>query len=107
MKQYDIWWADLPDPMGTRPVLLLSRSAACEYLNRLIVVEVTSRVRGIPQEVLLWTREGMPRRCVANLDNVHTVQKTTLRTLAGRLAPARVREVKRALGHALGWAELA
>ena len=25
MKQYEIWWADLPKPAGRRPVLLLNR----------------------------------------------------------------------------------
>jgi mRNA interferase MazF len=106
MKQYEIWWAKLPDPVGTRPVLLLSRSGAYEYLNRVLVVEVTSRIRGIPQEVLLGAREGMPRRCVANLDNLRAVPKSALHERAGRLAERRIREVKRALGHALGWLEL-
>ncbi len=28
MKQFEIWWADLPEPVGKRPVLLLSRNDA-------------------------------------------------------------------------------
>jgi mRNA interferase MazF len=107
MKQYEIWWAKLPQPVGTRPVLLLSRDGAYAYLNRLLAVEVTTRVRGIPQELELGAREGLPRRCVANLDNIRGVPKTALTTRAGRLGISRVPELKRALGHALGWIELA
>jgi mRNA interferase MazF len=106
VKQYETWWAELPEPIGKRPVILLSRDSAYEYLHRVLAVEVTSRVRGIPQEIALGAREGLPRRCVANLDNLRAVPKTALRERAGRLAPRRVEELKRALGYALGWTEL-
>lgn len=106
MKQYETWWAQMPEPIGTRPVLLLSRDAAYTYLTRILAVEVTSRVRGIPQEVVLGPREGLPRRCVANLDNVRAVPKEALKERAGRLGPQRVAELKQALGYALGWIEL-
>lgn len=106
MRQYETWWVELPDPVGTRPVLLLSRSPAYEYLNRVLAVEVTSRVRGIPQEIGLGAREGLPQRCVANLDNLRAVPKSALRERAGRLAPRRIEELKRALGYVLGWTEL-
>ena len=107
MKQYEIWWARLPAPVGTRPVLLLSREGAYPYLNRVLAVEVTTRVRGIPQEVVLGASEGMQRRCVANLDNIRGVSKAALASRAGRLGMSRILELKRALGHALGWIELA
>ena len=106
MKQYEIWWAKLPEPLGTRPVLLLSRDAAYEYLNRVLAVEITTRARGIPQEVRLGAAEGMPQRCVANLDILQAVPKRALRERAGRLAARRVPEIKAALGHALAWLEL-
>jgi mRNA interferase MazF len=106
VKQYETWWVDLPEPIGTRPVVLLSRDAAYEYLGRVLAVEVTSRVRGIPQEIGLGAREGLPQRCVANLDNLRAVPKSALRERAGRLAPRRIAELKRALGYALGWTEL-
>ena len=106
MKQYEIWWAELPEPIGTRPVLLLSRDGAYQYLSRVLAVEVTSHQRGILQEVELGSREGLPRRCVANFDNLRAVPRQAIRTRAGQLSSRRVLEAKRALGHALGWAEL-
>lgn len=38
------------DPVGRRPVLLLSRTSAFAYLNRVLVAEVTTTVRGIPRK---------------------------------------------------------
>jgi mRNA interferase MazF len=106
MKQYEIRWAELPKPVGRRPVLLLSRTPAYEYLNKVIVAEVTSTVRGIPQELRVGRSEGLRRACVVNLDNVHVVLKDALRERVGALAPRRQSELKRALGYALDWAEL-
>jgi len=106
MKQYEIRWANLPAPVGRRPVLLLSRTPAYAYLNRVIVGEVTSTIRGIPEEVSLGRREGLTEPSVVNLDNVHVIAKARLGDRLGTLAPERERDVKRALGYALGWPEL-
>jgi mRNA interferase MazF len=105
-RQFEIWWARLPDPMGRRPVLLLSRSSAYSYLTRVLAVEITTTVRGIPQELALGRREGLSRRCVANLDTLRTIPRVSLDSRAGYLAASRHVEVKRALGHVLHWPEL-
>ena len=107
MKQYETWWAKLGDEGGTRPVVLLSRDAAYRILTSVLVVEVTTHVRGIPQEIQLGPREGLRQRSVASLDNIRRLPKSLLATRLGRIPSWRVIEVKRALGHALGWIELA
>lgn len=106
MKQYEIRWADLPLPIGRRPVLLLTRSAAYDYLSRVVVAEITTTVRGIQQEIPLGRREGLARPSVANLDSVHVIAKARIGDLIGVLASARHQDVKRALGYALDWPEL-
>jgi mRNA interferase MazF len=106
LKQYEIWWAELPQPAGRRPVLLLSRPDAYSYLNKFIAAEITTTVRGIPVEVGLGKSEGLPSRCVANFDNVRTIRRSALERRIGALTRTRVIEVKRALGYALGWDEL-
>lgn len=106
MKQFEIWWEDLPEPVGRRPVLLLSRNDAYHYLSKFIAVEITSTVRGIASEVLLGEEEGLPKACVANCDSLRMVPRSGLTRLAGQLAPERWVEAKRAMGAALGWREL-
>ena len=106
MRQFEIWWANLPAPAGRRPVLLLSRNDAYQYLNKFIVAEITTTIRAIPVEVKLGRREGLASACVANLDNIRTVARQWLDSRAGALTPSRHREVKRAFGYALAWDEL-
>jgi mRNA interferase MazF len=106
MTQYEIRWADLPAPVGRRPVLLLTRAAAYAYLNKVIVAEVTTTIRGIPEEVRVSRREGLAQPSVVNLDNVHVVPAAVLGQRIGALPSSRHREVKRALGYALDWPDL-
>jgi len=56
----------LPKPACRRPVLLLSRDDAYSYLNKFIVVEITTTIRNIPIEVPLGRAEGLAKPCVAN-----------------------------------------
>lgn len=106
VRQFELRWANLPSPAGRRPVLLLSRTPAYDYLSKILVVEITTRVRGIPQEVSLGKREGLPRACVANLDTLRSIERSLIGDRLGVVAPSRHSEVKRALGYALDWAEL-
>ena len=85
---------------------MLTRTAAYQYLAKIIVAEVTSTIRGIPQEVVLGRSEGVTRPSVVNLDHLHVVPKKLLGNLIGALPSRRHVEVKRALGYALDWPEL-
>ncbi len=106
MKPFEIWWAQLHGAAGRRPVLLLTRNGAYDYLNKFIAVEITTVIRNISVEVPLGTSEGLSERCVANCDDLRIVPKSALITRAGRLEPTRWIEVKRAVGAALAWREL-
>ncbi len=106
MKQYEIWWANLPKPAGRRPVLLLSRDDAYGVLNKFVAAEITATIRHIPIEVPLGKAEGMPRPCVVNCDNLRTISKVHLVKKISQISARRIREVKRAVGYALAWEEL-
>ena len=106
MRQYELWWANLPRPTGHRPVLLLSRTSAYEHLTGVLVVEITSTIRSIPVEVTLGRSEGLRHSSVASLDNIRAIPKRLLERRIGTLHPLRILEVKRALGYALDWPEL-
>jgi mRNA interferase MazF len=106
VKQYEIWWANLPKPAGRRPVLLLSRDNAYDYLSKFIAAEITTTIRDIPVEIPLGRLEGLSKPCVANFDNIRTVDRGLLSKRISKLPPSRAREVKRAVGYALEWNEL-
>ena len=106
MKQYEIWWAELPMSAGRRPVLLLSRDDAYDVLNKFVAAEITATVRRIPIEVPLGKAEGMSKPCVVNCDNLRTISKAHLVKKISKIPRRRIAEVKRAVGYALAWEEL-
>ena len=102
MKRGDIWWAKLPAPVGTLPVVLLSRNAAYAVRASITVAPVTRTVHGIPVEVPIGPAEGLRKSCVVNLDNILTIPKQSLVRPISSLLPGKVAELDSALRYALG-----
>jgi mRNA interferase MazF len=61
MKRGEVWWAGLPLPIGKRPAYHLSRDEAYYIRNAVMVAEITTTIRGIPVEVPLGTKDGLPK----------------------------------------------
>ena len=101
MQKGDIWWANLPEPIGRRPVALLSRNEAYEVRNSVTVAEVTSTIRDIPVEVRIGKRENMPKECVINLDTIITIRKELLDQKIIHLDSEKISEVDDAIKFAL------
>jgi mRNA interferase MazF len=97
MLRNEVWWAELPKPAGPRPVLILTRNAILESIDSIVVALVTRTIRNLPTEVRLGRKEGLPRPCVVNLDNLLTVPKRRLTRLMGALGSAKTDELNDAL----------
>ena len=103
MKRGEVRWYRFSRPDKKRPVLLLTRDSALEFLGEVTIAPVTSTIRAIPSEVVLTAEDGMPRDCAINLDHVQTVSKARLGGLITALGPKRMSEVRSALLFALGF----
>jgi mRNA interferase MazF len=101
MKRGEVWWADLPRPAGRRPVILLSRDSAYVARTAVTIAPVTRTIRDIPVEVLLSRADGLPARCVANLDDLMTIPKVLIEQRIATLSAERLAEVEAALRFAL------
>jgi len=101
MQKGDIWWANLPEPIGRRPVALLSRNEAYKVRNSVTVAEVTSNIRDIPVEVRIGKREKMPKECVINLDTIVTIRKELLDEKIVHLNIDKIFEIDSAIKFAL------
>ncbi len=101
MHKGEVWWANLPNPIGKRPVVLLSRDEAYSVRNAVTVAEVTSTIRNIPVEVNLGTGDGLPKKCVINLDTIITIRKELLTEKITDLTSEKVDEVNKATKFAL------
>lgn len=101
MRRGEIWWAELPLPIGRRPALLLSRDSAYKVRTSVTVAIVTRTIRGIPVEVLLGLEDGMPAECAVNLDNILTIPKSRLRQRITALPSTKMTAVAKAVIFAL------
>jgi mRNA interferase MazF len=103
VRRGEIYLADLPEPLGSRPVLLVTRTAAIAVRTAVTVAPVTRTVRAIASEVPLDRAHGLRRRSVANCDSLQTIPKDALRRRPlGRLTNDEMPELDRALRFALG-----
>jgi mRNA interferase MazF len=96
MHRGDIWWADLPDPVGTapgyrRPVLLVQVDAFTNSrIATVVAVVITSNLRlaTAPGNVLLRAAEsGLPQDSVVNVSQIVTLDKQTLDAQVGQVTP--------------------
>src|SRR3990167_10590098 len=101
MKRGDVWLAALHEPIGRRPVILLSRDEAYEIRTSVTVALVTTTIRNIRTEVLLTPEEGLARRCVVNLDDLFTVRIARLERFITHLSPEKLEQVNSALKFSL------
>jgi mRNA interferase MazF len=101
MKHGEIRWYKFMPPDKRRPVLILTRNSALEYLSEVTIAPITTTVRDIPSEVFISKSEGMPQDCAINCDHLQTVSKSKLGSLIASLPLSKMVEVGRAIRFAL------
>lgn len=101
MGRGEVWWARLSQPIGIRPVLLLSRDDAYAVRQKVTLAPITTRKRGLSTEVSLGTHEGMPKACVIDLDSLATIDKDSLTDRICRLSSEKMDQVHQAIKFAL------
>lgn len=97
-----MWWAELPPPVGPRPVVVLTRNAVSDTIGAVVVALVTRTSRGLPTEVAVGRAQGLPRPSVVNTDNILTVPRQRLVRLMGQFSSGKIDDLDRALKIALG-----
>ena len=91
----------MPPPAGRRPAVLLSREAAYRVRAAITVAPVTRTIRNIPVEVILDRSDGMPARCVANLDDITTLPKVLIKQRITDLPREKISQIDAAIRFAL------
>ncbi len=101
MRRGEVWWTEQPDPIGRRPVVLLSRDEAYDVRNAVTIAQITTTVRNIPVEVSLDEKDGLPQKCVVNLDTITTIRKAILTKRICSLGSEKIEQVDKAIKFAL------
>ena len=98
----DVRLYEFARPDKKRPVVVLTRDSAIEYLSTVTVAPITSTIRGVPSEVVLNAEDGMQAPCAVNLHNAITVSQERLGKRQAHLSSMRMNEVCAALRFSLG-----
>lgn len=94
IAQGDIWWASLPDPVGSgpgfsRPVAVVQGDAFNRSrLATVVVLPLTSNLRlaAMPGNVLLRSKlTGLPKDSVANSSQIVAIDRSLLDERIGRI----------------------
>jgi mRNA interferase MazF len=101
MRRGEIRWYKFLPPDKKRPVVILTRNSALEFLQEVTIAPITTTIRNIPTEVFLSKSEGMPQECVVNCDHLQTVSKGKIGSLITSLPTPKLAEVGRAIHFAL------
>ena len=78
VQQGSVVWAQLPQPFGRRPVVVITRDSVVGRMNNLTVAPITRTIRNVETEVILQPADGVPSACAVTLDNIFTIQRTAL-----------------------------
>ncbi|MBI2433624.1 MAG: type II toxin-antitoxin system PemK/MazF family toxin [Candidatus Hydrogenedentes bacterium] len=102
MRRGEVWWAEIPPPYGSRPVVILTRNQVLQNIASVVVAGVTSTVRDLPTEVSLGRQQGLKRTCVANMDSILTLPRSRLKYVMGACDVAKLAEIDEAIRISLG-----
>lgn len=82
-------------------MVLLTRDAVLSSIGSIVVALVTRTYRGLPTEVELGRRQGLPTRSVVNVDNLMTIPRDRLKYLMGSLDSEKEADLNQAIKTAL------
>ena len=105
MRRGEIWWAELPQPEGTRPVLVISSDDYnASRLGTVIVAMMTGNLKRTdePGNVeVSAAASGLPRDSVINVSTIAAIDRDYLRESVGRLPAPLMQKVNDGLRLAL------
>jgi mRNA interferase MazF len=102
VRRGEIYWAELGEPAGRRPVCVVTRDAAIDVLTAVTCAPITRTIRGIQSEVRVGPEEGLPEPSVVTCDNLVTIPKSTFdRERVGQLGLEQRAALDRALRYSL------
>lgn len=91
VKRGEIWFADLSkgrgsEQNGVRPVLIIQNDTGNFFSPTVIVSAITSKTKNnIPTHVVLDEKCGLPKKSVAMLEQIRTLDKCRLIEKVGRV----------------------
>ena len=111
ISQGDVWWADLPEPIGSeagyrRPVVVVQGDLFnSSHIATILCVPLTGNLRAarLPGNVRLIPRTtGLPTDSVANVSQLFAANRTRFTECVGRIPDAKLNLVLAGIDVVLG-----
>lgn len=111
ISQGDVWWADLPEPIGSGPgfrrpvVVIQGDSINRSKIGTVVCVPLTSNLKwaNAPGNVKLSERAtGLPKESVANVSQILTLDKNVLTERVGKISRSQLQLVLSGIDVVLG-----
>jgi len=111
VSQGEIWWAELPEPIGSGPgyrrpvVLVQGNSLNRSRIATVVCVPLTSNLKwaDAPGNVLIPAKDsGLPKDSVANPSQIVSLDRQTLAERAGKLSAKKLHLVLTGIDVVLG-----
>jgi mRNA interferase MazF len=106
IRKGSIYWVDFSpgkgsEPIGRRPGLVIQNDILNDSkLNTIIMLAITSTIKfgELPGNVILRKGEAnLPKKCVINITQIKSVDKTSIKEKIGTLSKKRMDEVHEGL----------
>lgn len=110
MERGDIWWATLPEPVGSspghrRPVLIIQSDAFNRSrINTVVIAVVIGNLdlAKAPGNILLSKRSsGLPKDSIVNVSQILTIDKSFLSDHVNSLSKRKMEQIDKGLRLAL------
>lgn len=98
----DIRWFRFALPDKRRPVLVLGRPDALPSLAQVLVIPLSTQIRGLAWEVPLGPEDGLPSPCVLKPEWIRIVERRYVGALIAQLREEKLPAVRAALIDVLG-----
>ncbi len=82
----DIHYADLPEPLKSRPVVVLSEESINTARGKVVAAIITTRVRGNSFEIPVGGQEGLSKESVISTTDIYTIDNRVLSSRKGSLS---------------------
>lgn len=102
IERGEIWWTDLPKPVGSspglpRPVLIIQSDKFNQSrINTVVIAIISTNLKLTNSEgnVLLTARQSnLPKDSVVNISQLFTIDESLLRDYAGTLSAKKMEQV--------------
>ena len=103
MIRGDVCYFSYPEPDKRRPVVVLTRTDAIEFLHDVTVAPITTAIRDNETSVWLDEADGVREPSSINLDRLLTIPKHRLGRPIAQLSLEKMDEIREAIMFSLGY----